>query len=175
MHDPTRTPVLVGILLAFSWSLAACESSPTASEDPMEDQIDAIRNATEGFRSSAAAEMAGYALFGPCFEEPGVGAQGFHFSNDALIGDPAIEALRPELLMYEPRGDGSFNLVGVEYLVFQAAWHDAGNPDPPSLLGREFHLVPDLLEEPFYALHLWIWRENPLGLFADWNPDVACR
>jgi len=23
-------------------------------------------------------------------------------------------------------------------------------------------------------LHVWIWRENPSGMFADWNPTVHC-
>jgi hypothetical protein len=28
--------------------------------------------------------------------------------------------------------------------------------------------------EPFYALHVWVWHHNPLGLFANWNPLVEC-
>jgi hypothetical protein len=26
-----------------------------------------------------------------------------------------------------------------------------------------------------YLLHVWLWRSNPSGLFADWNPNVSCR
>ena len=39
----------------------------------------------------------------------------------------------------------------------------------------------DLVEEPnrygipdFYALHAWIWKSNPSGIFAMWNPKVKC-
>jgi hypothetical protein len=25
-----------------------------------------------------------------------------------------------------------------------------------------------------WYLHMWVWRENAAGLFADWNPAVRC-
>jgi hypothetical protein len=25
-----------------------------------------------------------------------------------------------------------------------------------------------------YALHVWVWRHNPEGLFAETNPRVSC-
>jgi hypothetical protein len=25
-----------------------------------------------------------------------------------------------------------------------------------------------------YVVHAWIWRHNPSGMFADWNPNVKC-
>jgi hypothetical protein len=28
--------------------------------------------------------------------------------------------------------------------------------------------------EPFYALPVWAWRDNPHGTFVDWNPRVSC-
>lgn len=82
--------------------------------------------------------------------------------------------MRPELLMYEPRADGSLRLIGVEYLVFQKAWHDTGNKAAPALLGQEFVANTSLLPQPFYALHVWVWQYNPKGLFANWNPLVGC-
>ena len=27
---------------------------------------------------------------------------------------------------------------------------------------------------PYYELHVWAWRHNPNGIFADWNPRVTC-
>jgi hypothetical protein len=45
------------------------------------------------------------------------------------------------------------------------------------LFGQEFELVPagNRYGIPaFYELHAWIWKFNPLGLFADWNPRVHC-
>ena len=27
----------------------------------------------------------------------------------------------------------------------------------------------------FYELHAWVWKDNPAGTFADYNPDVTCE
>ena len=26
----------------------------------------------------------------------------------------------------------------------------------------------------FYIHHVWLWRHNPAGMFADWSPEVSC-
>lgn len=26
----------------------------------------------------------------------------------------------------------------------------------------------------FYSLHAWVWKANPSGDFAMWNPEVSC-
>ncbi len=23
-------------------------------------------------------------------------------------------------------------------------------------------------------MHAWVWKHNPSGMFADWNPNVSC-
>ena len=68
-------------------------------------------------------------------------------------------------------------LVGMEYIVpldaWKAAHHDLGDPnDVPQLLGQKFTRHPVL---PIFKLHLWLWRDNPSGTFADWNPKVSCQ
>jgi hypothetical protein len=30
-------------------------------------------------------------------------------------------------------------------------------------------------ERNYWYVHMWVWKVNPAGLFADWNPAVACR
>jgi hypothetical protein len=45
-------------------------------------------------------------------------------------------------------------------------------------MGQVFHYTasPNRYGIPaFYALHVWAWKENPNGTFADWNPKVSCR
>ena len=27
----------------------------------------------------------------------------------------------------------------------------------------------------FYELHVWAWKDNPDGMFVDWNPRVSCE
>lgn len=144
-----------------------------ATVQPTLDQLASVRAQLAAFEDVAAAEAAGYERFGDCMSGP-QGAQGIHYRHVDGIMDPALDPASPELLMYEPREDGTLRLIGAEWIVFQQAWHDAGSAPAPALFGREFSLNTTLLDEPFYALHLWVWQYNPLGLFANWNPLVQC-
>ena len=45
----------------------------------------------------------------------------------------------------------------------------------PVLFDQPFHLETDIPDTPpVWALHLWLWTDNPEGLFADYNPLVFC-
>lgn len=141
-----------------------------------QNQLGPVRAATAAFHDLTAAENAGYGPFYVCSDEPGEGAMGQHYVNGALVGDPTIDPLRPEALVYEPKKNGGQRLVGVEYVVFQADW-DALHASPPSLFGRRFTPVAEGNRyglPAFYQLHAWIWRPNPSGMFYDWNPRVRC-
>ena len=130
-------------------------------------QLAEVRQATAAFHSLDGAAAAGYgAQLTGCLALAGVGGQGFHYGKTSII-DGAVSLLEPELLMYEPRG-GKLHLVGVEYVVPFDAWT---SPEPPHLLGQHFHR-----NEAFglWVLHAWIWKGNPDGMFADWNPSVRC-
>ena len=100
---------------------------------------------------------------------------GIHYVNESLVGDGVLDAARPEALMYEPK-NGRLHFVGVEYIVLAEAWN-AKNQTPPTLMGQVFHYTgsPNRYGIPaFYALHVWAWKQNPHGTFADWNPKVSC-
>ena len=100
---------------------------------------------------------------------------GVHYVNGPLVEDGQIDADRPEALMYESR-NGRLRLLGVEYIVMASAWH-ATHTEPPTLGGQVFHYVgsPNRYALPaFYELHVWAWRDNPSGMFADWNTRVVC-
>lgn len=133
-----------------------------------------LRRVTDQFHSIGQAEKVGYGAFGPCFDNPGVGAMGFHWANQQLIGDSAIDASKPELLVYQPLPDGGKKLAAVEYIVFVDEWQAKGHQGPPNLFGQDFHINPTLLQKPFYLLHVWAWVANPAGTFMDWNPAVSC-
>jgi hypothetical protein len=170
--SPTRAAArtLAGLAIAALLTGAALAQD---SVQPTTQQLRDLRAVLASFEDVEAALAAGYEQFGGCMEGP-QGAQGIHFTNGERIGDPTLDPMRPEVLMYEPRADGTLRLIGAEYLVFQEAWHEAGNAPSPALLGREFSLNTTLLDEPFYALHVWVWQHNPLGIFANWNPLVSC-
>jgi hypothetical protein len=136
----------------------------------------AVRAATESFRDPQAGAAAGYMLSGGCVSGPEEGAMGVHFVNGSLVEDGMLDAARPEVLVYEPR-DGGLRLVAVEYLVIAEQW-DAVNDHPPVLEGQHFHYVPAPNRTglpAYYELHVWAWKRNPHGTFADWNPRVSCE
>lgn len=90
----------------------------------------------------------------------------------------------PAVLLYEPQADGSMELVGIENLAFERAWKEAGHSAPPSYMGVPYdHMVDDPATEldeahhfePHYDRHVWLFRENPNGPFAQFNPEVTCE
>jgi hypothetical protein len=139
-----------------------------------------VRQATLPFRDLFVAldpDAGGYIQFYVCTEQPGVGTMGQHFANLALVGDPEVDPLRPEVLVYAPTRSGEYRLVAVEYVVFAADWEAAHPGTTPSVLGQPmlFRAAGNRYGLPdFYELHAWIWQGNPLGTYADWNPDISC-
>ncbi len=163
---------------AVGFAVLACAAAVACDEEssePVAPEVQQLRRATDRFHNLNQALSEGYAAFGTCFSDPAMGGMGQHYANDPLIGDTLIDLEHPELLLYETNEFGTSVLVGVEYIVFQAAWHAAGHTAPPTLLGKEFGLNTTLLPEPFYLLHAWVWKHNPEGMLADWNPSVHCR
>ena len=125
-----------------------------------------VRSATARFQDIRVAREAGYTVQHPVgCAASSEGGQGFHWLNESLVDDK-VELLKPELVMYEPQPGGSLKLVGVDYVVPYTE-----GSSPPTLLGREFaHNVP----LGVWALHIWAWEPNELGMFAAWNPAVSC-
>jgi hypothetical protein len=87
-----------------------------------------------------------------------------------------LNADQPQALIYEPEGN-RLRLVGVEYILDATTWLKS-HPTPPVLEGQVFQLVaaPNRFNLPtFFELHVWAWRNNPLGAFVDWNTRVSCE
>jgi hypothetical protein len=137
------------------------------------DELANVRKVTAQFQQVEAAQVAGYDLrpiLDHCFNNPGVGAMGYHYIDTSIL-DLALNELEPEAMVYAPGPEGQLQLAAVEYIVPAADWDAAGNTEPPSLLGHHLHLNKDL---GVYVLHAWIWQDNPAGVFEDWNPEVSC-
>ena len=86
----------------------------------------------------------------------------------------AIDATRPEALIYEPSA-GRLRLVGVEFIVDAATgWR---HPSAPVLEGQSFQLVsaPNRYGIPApFQLRLGL-AGQPNGAFVDWNNHVTCE
>jgi hypothetical protein len=132
-----------------------------------------LRDATAQHHRPEAAQAAGYNLvpgLDHCFDNPGVGAMGYHYINVSLL-DTTVDFLQPEAMVYTPGPNGTLQLGAVEYVVPAAAWDAEGHDHLPMLLGQHLHLNPNL---GVYVLHIWVWKNNPSGMFEDWNPKVSC-
>jgi hypothetical protein len=163
------------------WSLAsmkadAADHAAHAARSPSA-FVEAVRQATAQFRDVRNVPPE----YGPalgCVSGPEEGAMGVHFVNSTLLLDGTLIASQPEALIYEfQRGVARF--VGVEYIVFADVWHLNHAPnDPPILEGQLLQFVdsPNRFGLPaHYELHVWAWRDNPNGVFVDWNPRVSCE
>ncbi len=167
-------------LLAIGAAAITVLSGPVAAS-AQSDDLSVARAATAPYHDIAAAVAARYRRFTDaqgiaCIDNPGVGAMGIHYVNGDLVAGGTIDAATPQALVYEPQRGGRLRLVAVEYIAFQAAW-DLAHSARPSLFGQQFELVkaPNRYGlAPFYELHAWLWSDNPLGMFDDWNPRVTC-
>lgn len=138
----------------------------------------AVRRATQRFRSVDAAIAAGYVPVSECTELPGVGGMGVHYLNPVLAGDDVIDPARPELLVYQEDARGGLRLGAVEYFVADADQDLTTDGDRPSLFGSYPFDGPMAGHEAdmpvHYDLHVWLYRHNPAGQLAAWNPGVTC-
>jgi hypothetical protein len=185
-HLTANRTIRIAVAIFAASLMAACSSDTTPTTSSLHvahanvsaagaltaaqlEGVASVRRATAAFHGFANAQAAGYTVQFPagCAESP-VGVQGYHYLNPGLV-DGEIELLRPELVMYEPQADGSLQLIGVDYVVPFTAWTAE---EPPTLLG-----VPFGRNEPLgvWALHIWAWRPNPIGMFAMWNPNASCK
>lgn len=175
-HYARRTAIAaIAVLTACSrvpmhQSSAHAESSSRSVADAVIDSdVDRVRAATRAFQVLDSAVAAGYARDVPnCLRHPEHGTMGFHHINPRL-SDDKVELERPEILLYGRTEKGDHVLTGVEYIVpYRAHSRDA---EPPTVMGQKLKRS-DALQ--LWYLHVWIWRDNPSGLFADYNPTVSC-
>jgi hypothetical protein len=175
-HRVGWTALVVAGLLAVASIAPRGSGDQTQRSQATTGLVKVVRDETAQFKSQDDAVVAGYAPANGCVSGPERGAMGLHYVNGDLVADGGLDPRRPEALIYEQR-HGRMRLVGVEYLVLADAWH-AKNEGPPVLMGHLAHYVdsPNRYGLPaFYELHVWAWKDNPHGMFADWNPDVSCE
>ncbi|HEX8223537.1 MAG TPA: hypothetical protein VF605_06955 [Allosphingosinicella sp.] len=176
-----------------------------AAPGPSEPSLDEVRAATARFQNVEVALAEGYVRdptdmcdTAPMMGRPkALGGMGIHFFRPDLLGitappNPRVggngthtDFRKPSILIYEPRADGTLELVAVENLVFKKAWEAAGNTKRPTFHGVEYDYMADdpatksIDEahnfEPHYDRHVWLYRKNANGVFAQYNPTVTCR
>jgi hypothetical protein len=195
---------IVAWFVALSLVVCSVACSPPASPGVGEPTLAEVRKLTERFQDVRVALAEGYLRdpFDLCdtaemMGRPAAqGAMGVHYFRPDLLGitkppSPRVNGdgthtdfRNPSILIYEPQADGSMELVAVENLVFAAAWKAAGNGDRPSFLGVPYDSMIDdpntatdeaHMFEPHFDRHVWIYRDNPSGVFSPFNPAVTCE
>jgi hypothetical protein len=197
-----RSMLLVAGVALAGCSKERADPAADPAPGPGEPTLDEVRAATERFKDVNVALAEGYIRdptnvceVAPMMGLPAEdGAMGVHYFRPDLLGitetEPRVNGTgthtdftRPAVLIYEPQADGSMALVAVENLVFQAAWHAAGHTAPPSFHGVVYDTMADdpatEVDEahffmPHYDRHVWLYRDNPRGLFTSFNPAVNC-
>ena len=167
-------------LAAIAAVMLASLTIGLASASTRHEKLERARDATDKFHNIVRAMDAGYGLppagvpLHECISSlDDTGAMGYHLINGALL-DGTVRVRQPEALVYAPANDGTLRLVALEYVVFAADWTGA---EPPMLFGKMFMFTPEpnRYEIPaFYSLHVWLWKDNPAGMFKPFNRRVSC-
>ena len=179
--------------------LLVSAAAPQANEPSLAE----MRAATERFKDVKVAEAEGYARdpMNECVTAADIGypasagAMGIHYARDDLLGikgppNPRVDGngtytdfRKPAILLYEPQADGSLKLVAIENLVFEKAWL-AAHKEPPSFHGVPYNRMADNpatpvdeghMFTPHFDRHVWLYRNNPNGIYAQFNPQVSCK
>ena len=156
----------LALLSLVSVGVIASEAQAQSAQ-ARETLVEHVRSANTRFKDVSVAVAEGYGPI-PCASGIDGGAMGVHYVNPNYLKDAVPDIKRPQAVMYEPMPDGKMALVAVEYITFKG---------PASLEGQLFNFngAPNRYGlDPFYELHVWAWKPNPRGAYADMNPDVSC-
>ena len=202
--DETMIKYLLAAMLVAGATGADAAMETDGAEAPPRNQPDQslkqLRDTLRRFEDVNVALSEGYAPVGMCEtaemmgRDPAEGAMGVHFVRIDLLQPtafgPRVDGVgtntdfsTPTVLLYEPQADGGWELLGAENLVFADAWDAKNRGMKPMYRGRAYDYMRDdpatEVDEahgfaPHYDLHIWLFRENPLGTYRQFNPDVTC-
>ena len=156
----TRSAITLMLTLVFVSAFAAPALAAGKADAA------AVRQVTAKYHDIDAALADGYVRFYTCTEQPGVGTMGQHYVKLPLVGDPAVNPLQPEVLVYAPKRNGDLKLVAVEYVAIADGLDDAFGSATPRVLGQDmlFRAAGNRYGLPdFYERHAWIGRQTQPG------------
>lgn len=189
MRSPTTGRRLMAVLLmivatAIVISPVTSQAQGKSAATPLSADLQAAKAALAKYSDPLVAVRDGYystvacidfpkgATDGPVVYPPG--AMGVHLLNTANIG-PKLDPTKPQVLIYEQVGD-KLRLTAAEWFMpVQLAGEVA-----PSIFGQTLQgpmdghepIMPASLKH--YDLHVWLWKNNPRGMFTSTNSAVKC-
>jgi hypothetical protein len=174
----------VAVSLLVSPSPSQGQAKMAAVPTAISPDLDAARTALSKYSDPFVAVRDGYFSTLACIDFPAgmtdgsveypPGAMGVHLLNPANIG-PNLDPAKPQVLIYEPVGD-KLVLAGAEWFVpVQAAGGVVPTIFGQTLAGpMDGHepIMPTTLRH--YDLHVWLWKDNPRGMFTSTNAALKC-
>jgi hypothetical protein len=180
----TLMPVL-GLVALGSYPCSAVAQSDGHSAGPTElsPELQHARAGLEKYQDPIVAIRDGYFSTLACVEyvKGGAGSihytpggMGVHFLNLQVIS-PTLDPAKPQVLIYEPVGD-RLRLAAAEWFVPT----EVAGTAHPAIFGQKLQgpmeghvpLQPKGLHH--YDLHVWLWKDNPAGVFSPTNPAIKC-
>ena len=153
------------IMMACLPFMLACNSDDDNSISPVEQELQQLKNAVMQYQDFALAEADGF------IDVSGfVPNMGHHFLHPQRF-DNQFVLLEPEILLYNPTANGTWELLGVEYAVPVEDLENPGTP-PQGFTGTEdtWTLNTALSQ---WQLHVWLFKDNPDGIFNEHNSQVT--
>jgi hypothetical protein len=157
--------------------------------------LNALTQLSAPFHDLDAAQAAGYSLFKAfpltakdgCISSAQEGGMGYHYTRGNNLGDDSVSLLDPEFLVYAPKnaprkdGEARTRLAAFDYFIpYSTKW--PGPNDPTFKRAPTVHdfstmgELPDITFAPSrfggWMFHIWLWENNPGGMFANWNMSV---
>lgn len=134
------------------------------------EDLGTARDALDDYARSQRAVDDGYENPEECASD-GDGVYGVPFVGDTGGGTDLTD---PPILRYRLTSGWSYVLLGAEWFV---PAEDAS--ESPELFGQRFHEpidghIASTGQPRHYGLHAWLFRSNPRGLFAPYNPALTC-
>jgi hypothetical protein len=157
------------IVIAIAAAFAACGKDAPTAPSPTDQAVATLKGATIRYQDLTAAKADGFVFLHGCEVREDGGPVGTVYVNMGRLADGLIDPASPDALIYAPGTNTEHpRLVGVELAIPFALWTNAA---PPEFLGASFQR-----EDEFgvFGLHMWVWQNNPKGLFAESNPNVSC-
>ena len=169
-------------IVACVLGLAVGGCGDFVAPDPASEDLETVRAITAKYQDEAVALRDGFVRVDVCTASP-AGVMGSHYNNFPRL-DTRINMLEPEQLLYLPE-NGRMRLIGVEYsmpALVDGQPHFGTTPPvnpiaAPFLFGQRFDgpMPGHGPGQPWhYDLHIWLYADNPSGLFAQWNPSLRC-
>jgi hypothetical protein len=162
----SRRAVLGAGAVAASVGVAGCSGVGSLVGQSPEEQVRDYESALERFTDVRTAIAEGYRTTGTYITGTD-GALGVPFVN---VGVSDLDPERPQAVLYTLTEDATYEAVGLKWFV-----PAEDRSSPPSLFGKTFsgpHTSDTSIIPEHYALHVWLYRENPDGLFARYNPAL---